>query len=89
MEGDEINKVIVNDITRNMGDFLTEARTNRSELSRKTGSPYRLLYTSGWNRKRTRELRANEFMSICAALDINPMDFVEKSDVERVRKWNT
>lgn len=89
MEGDEINKVIVNNITRKVGDFLTESRTNLSELSRKTGIPYRMLYASVWNRKRTRELRANELMSICVALNVNPMDFVDnKDDKEEMQKWN-
>lgn len=81
--------MIVNNITCKVGEFLTESNVNLSELSRNTGIPYNLLYASVWNRKRTRELRANELMSICVALNVNPMDFVDnKDDKEEMQKWN-
>lgn len=80
--------MIVNNITCKVGEFLTESNVNLSELSRNTGIPYNLLYASVWNRKRTRELRANELMSICVALNANPMDFVDnKDDKEEMQKW--
>lgn len=72
--------MIVNDITQKIGKFLKDSDVNLSELSRKTGIPYNLLYASVWDKNRERDLRANELMSICVVLDLNPMDFADNTD---------
>lgn len=69
--------MIINNITKKIGEFLRNSHVNLSELSRKSGIPYNLLYASVWDKNRGRELRANEFMSICVVLDLNPMDFAD------------
>lgn len=68
--------MIIDNITENIGDYLRRKRINLTELSRKTGIHYNTLYASVWDRSRRRDLRANELMSICVVLDIDPMDFV-------------
>ena len=68
--------MIINNITENIGDYLRMKRINLTELSRKTGIHYNSLYASVWDRSRHRDLRANELMSICVVLDINPMGFI-------------
>lgn len=69
--------MIINDITKNIGDYLRRKHINLTELSKKTGIHYSRLYASVWDRSRRRDLRANELMSICVVLDINPMDFIQ------------
>lgn len=68
--------MIINNITESIGDYLRRKRINLTELSQKTGIHYSTLYASVWDRSRHRDLRANELMSICVVLGINPMDFV-------------
>lgn len=68
--------MIINDITKNIGDYLRIKRINLTELSKKTGIHYSRLYASVWDRSRQRDLRANELMSICVVLNIDPMNFV-------------
>ena len=68
--------MIINNITENIGNYLRRKRINLTELSRKTGIHYNSLYASVWDRSRHRDLRANELMSICVVLNIDPMDFV-------------
>lgn len=51
--------MIVNDITQKIGKFLKDSDANLSELSRKTGIPYNLLYASVWDKNRERDLRVS------------------------------
>lgn len=76
--------MVVNDITQKIGEFLKDSNVNLSELSRKAEIPYNTLYASVWDRSRHRDLRANELMSICVVLGINPMDFVDDPDKKDV-----
>lgn len=78
--------MIINNITENIGDYLRRKRINLTELSRKTGIHYNTLYASVWDRSRRRDLRANELMSICVVLDINPMDFIQDDTNDTVIK---
>ena len=73
--------MIVKNVTTNLGKYLRKKEVNLSKLSRDTGIQYNLLYASVWDRKRVRELRADEFLSICKALGIEPMDFVTEEQV--------
>lgn len=76
--------MVVNNITQKVGRLLKNSHVNLSELSRKTEIPYNTLYASVWDRSRHRDLRANELMSICVVLGINPMDFVDDPDKKDV-----
>ena len=76
--------MVINDITQKIGNFLKDSNVNLSELSRKAEIPYNLLYASVWDKNRGRDLRANELMSICIVLGLNPMDFVDNPDKEVV-----
>ena len=53
--------------TDKMMDFLKKNGINLSELSRIAGIPYKLLYASVRDKNRKRELRTDEFLSICEA----------------------
>lgn len=78
--------MIINNITENIGDYLRRKRINLTELSRKTGIHYNTLYASVWDRSRRRDLRANELMSICVVLDIDPRDFIQDDTNDTVIK---
>ncbi len=67
--------MIVKIVTKKIGKYLRESKVNLSKLSRDTGIPYNLLYASAWDKKRVRELRVDEFLSICVVLAVNPMEF--------------
>lgn len=53
---------------------------NLSEVSRKTGIEYKGLYTSLYDEKRNRDLRAEELIRLCEFLDIDPREFVGKTE---------
>ena len=57
-----------------------------SEISRKTGVPYRALYDRVANDKRDRELRVDEFLALCKHLELDPIIFFP-TDTERGDKW--
>lgn len=61
-------------ITKNVSTYIAEMGISLSSLSKKTGIPYGALYASLSCNGRGRELKANEFISICITLNINPMD---------------
>lgn len=61
-----------------LADIIKERSINLSELARKTEIPYQLLYDSLFNKKKKRELRSRELLSVCTFLRINPMDFADE-----------
>jgi len=64
-------------VTKNIAKYVRDTAVNLSELSRKTGIPYSVLYASLREEKRSRDLRADELTSICLVLHLNPMDFAD------------
>ena len=50
---------------------MKENNVNLKKLSRDSGITYELLYASVRNKRRVRELRVDEFLSICEVLDIS------------------
>jgi|GEM_PF-2469587 hypothetical protein len=68
--------------TDKMMDFLKKNGINLSELSRTSGVPYKLLYASVRDKNRKRELRTDEFLSICEALEVDPGIFVKEQSVK-------
>ena len=65
-----------------LADIIKKKSINISELARKTEIPYQLLYDSLFNKKKKRELRSSELLSVCTFLGINPMDFADKKEGE-------
>lgn len=59
-------------VTKKVAQYVESLGINLSVLSRQTGIPYMSLYKS---MKESRDLRADEFIAICAFLHVNPMDF--------------
>lgn len=74
---------ITKGITERVGKYLKENKVNLSELSRETEIPYNLLYASVWDKNRIRELRVDEFFSICEALGISSEIFVTDTQSRR------
>ena len=66
---------ITKGVTERVGRYLKENKVNLSELSRETEIPYNLLYASVWDKNRIRELRVDEFFSICEVLGASPEIF--------------
>lgn len=64
-------------ITKNISMYVSDNNINLSELARKSGITYSILYSSLGHKSRTRELRATELVRICSVLKINPMDFAD------------
>lgn len=69
--------MLVSNITKKIAEHVSEMGINISELSRKSGVTYSALYASLANNEKRRELRADELISICIVLKLNPMDFTE------------
>lgn len=67
-------------VTKNIAKYIKEIGVNLSELSRKSGVTYSSLYASLGKDGRGRELRADELTNICSVLQINPMDFTDKTE---------
>lgn len=72
----------MSDVTRRLSEYVRKKRINISALSRDTGISYMAIYDSLMNEQRTRDLRDDELLKICSFLDVNPMDFADKSEKE-------
>lgn len=77
-----MREIIVKGITEKVGNYLKKNNVNLSELSRSTEIPYGLLYASIGDKNRIRELRVDEFFSICKALGVSAEIF-QSEDKER------
>ena len=62
---------MVKGTTERVGRYLKENNVNLKKLSSDSGITYELLYASVRNKRRVRELRVDEFLSICEVLDIS------------------
>ena len=71
-----MREIIVRGVTKRVAEYLKENKVNLSKLSEKSEIPYYLLYASVRDKHLERELRADEFLSICVVLNINPSDFI-------------
>ena len=69
--------MLVSQVTERVERYLKDHKVNLLDLSKKTGITYTQLYNSVGNKKRVRELRADEFLSICKALEVRVETFIE------------
>lgn len=69
--------MLAKNVTQNVSAYLKEKQINIRGLSEKTGIPYGTLYSSVADRNRSRELRADELLSICCFLETDPMGFAD------------
>lgn len=69
--------MLVSQVTERVEKYLKDHKVNLLDLSKKTGITYTQLYNSVGNKKRLRELRADEFLSICKALEVRAETFIE------------
>lgn len=77
-----MRKIIVKGVTKKVGEYLEENKVNLSKLvlAEESKIPYYLLYVSVRDKHLERGLRADEFLSICVALNLNPVDFIGKGE---------
>lgn len=69
--------------TLRISAYIRQKGFNLSDISRKTKIPYMALYDSLFNKKRNRDLRVDEFLTLCKYLDVNPMSFADNSHERR------
>lgn len=62
--------------TRNIATYVETYNIDIKKMSKATGIQYEALYDSLRNNKRSRPLRADEFMSVCSYLYKDPHDFM-------------
>lgn len=67
-------------VTDRLSEYVRRKRINIAAMSRDTGIPYMAIYDSLMNEKRDRDLKDNEFLSICKFLEVNPMNFADTSE---------
>lgn len=68
--------------TNRVMDFLKKNGINLSGLSRASGVSYKLLYASVRDKNRKRELRVDEFLSICEVLEVDPGTFAKEQSMK-------
>lgn len=70
-------------VTQNVAKYVNEMGISIKTLSKKTGISTGVLYPSLSESGRKRELRADEFLTICIFLNKNPMDFCCEPEKEK------
>ena len=61
--------------TKRVSEYIKHRRLNLSDMARQVNIPYSALYNSLFNEKRDRDLRVDEFLTVCKYLDVDPMIF--------------
>ena len=61
--------------TKRVSEYIKHRRLNLSDMARHVNIPYSALYNSLFNEKRDRDLRVDEFLTVCKYLDVDPMIF--------------
>lgn len=64
--------------TKNLRKYVQSKGINLRNMAKSTGIPYGALYDSLLNTKRERDLRLGEALTVCAFLNVDPMDFAEQ-----------
>ena len=72
-------------VTLNVKNFVQSRGINIQNMSEITGIPVSVLYDSLSDNQRDRNLRADEFLLICAFLNLNPYIFADKEEVEKFK----
>lgn len=65
--------------TQNLAEYTKEKAINLSAMARATGIQYSALYASLGDKKRNRPLSIDEAILVCKFLDVNPLEFADKS----------
>lgn len=61
--------------TKMVSEYIRQKGFNLSEIARKTKLPYMALYDSLMNDRRDRDLRVDEFLTLCNHMGVDPMVF--------------
>lgn len=65
-------------ISKQIGNYMRQNGFNLSEVARRTGLDYRSLYTSLYDEKSNRDLRAEELIPLCIFLKVDPREFIKQ-----------
>ncbi len=66
-------------VTERISTYISNKGINLAKLASETGIPYMSVYKSLSAGSGKRPLRDHEFLKICEFLNVNPMDFADKS----------
>lgn len=69
-------------ISNKIGNYIKGKGYNLSEIARKTGLNYKNLYASLYDSRSNRDLRAQELITLCIFLDVDPRMFAEKQGTQ-------
>ncbi len=72
----------MDEVTKNIADYVAKKRINLSAMARDTGISYSALYASLMDESKDREIRGHEMLAVCAFLNVDPMDFAEKKETK-------
>lgn len=61
-------------ITENISNYIKNKGITIARISEKTGISYQVLCNC-FDKKRSRELKADELLLVCRFLEVNPYDF--------------
>lgn len=75
------------DITIKLRDYILSRGINIHKLAYSLGIPYNKLRASFSLTGRGRELRASEFIPICIFLQLDPFQFVDQEEIDRLRNY--
>lgn len=81
-------KEVINDMSLedNLAKYIKGKAINLSDMSRQIGISYMSLYNSLFNENSERQLKARELVAVCIFLEVDPRDFVEKTDEKEVKE---
>lgn len=65
-------------ITDKVSSYVKEQGINIAKMSRETNIPYMALYNSLVSTERSRDLRDEEFLKVCAFLEVDPRNFANR-----------
>ena len=63
------------DVERKLNDYVESKCVNKQALAEKAGINYQTLYRC---LRAEQELKASEFLAICAVLEVDPKDFLSE-----------
>ena len=68
--------------TKNLAEVIKKRSINVAAMCSQTGLSAKIIYAS-LGKNSTRELRADELLTICKYIDIDPFELFKRDDVEK------
>lgn len=77
----------MDDITIRLRDYILSRGINIHKLAYNLGIPYNALRASFSLTGKGRRLRASEYIPICIFLHLDPFQFVDQEEIERLQNY--